>query len=152
MRKVKYNGKPTHLGRHGKVSTGDFVLLYEYEWDGLLDDNDFSLVEEINEPETPLSVPMGTDMYDLRSITWNSGNLYRLLNKYNSSRLVRIQEAMRFCGIDIPAMDHKTPRDTLIDSIHRAAIDQGWVKLREEDLLRSGVQKRKVRVRNAKLC
>ena len=140
MRKVKYQGPPTNLGRHGKVEVGDVLLLRENEWEQVQDDSRFQLEGsgELKERTSKAEVlPCATPVFDLRKIKWNSGRLDRHLTRLSKTQLIKVAVAMNLLGI--PAKDSRNFQYVdILDSVQYHAVLEGWVSLTREEILSGG--------------
>jgi hypothetical protein len=139
MRRVKYTGQPTSLGRHGEIQAGAVLQLRESEYASIRNNPLFKLEGDINpapKHKNSRLMPWAMPEFDLRTVRWK-GNLERQLFRMTKTRLCKVGQAMRRMGI--PALySREEERLNLIDSIHYYAAFYGWDKMDRNTIMNCG--------------
>lgn len=131
MKKVKYLGGETNLGRFGMIEKGAVLELYEYEWDSVCEDSKFRLIPEPHTEEAVAkaraALPAKGKSYALTVIQWDNKRLYGILNaRYPRQQCVQILTAMKEAGCIVRDFNEHTTRSSLADFIVEAARHSGW--------------------------
>lgn len=139
MKKVQYIGAGVEsLSRFGRVKKGDILEMYEYEFDCLVSDSDFkNLTQELSQEEKNIAVrvkPVGTTLFDLRSVAWENRNLVKYLTaRMSKQMLIKIISSINEIGGYIERSNIDDSREMLVDRIVSASRIMEWHKITIED-------------------
>jgi hypothetical protein len=131
MRTIKYVGEPKNIGRFGEVKKGQELALTEGEWDCVFDNPDFKLVGgDVNEEASELAkgiLPIGTPIFDLRTLPWENPNIFnRLTARASRNQLRSIIEAMRLAGAVVTEPNYDGEKLFVVDAIVAASRNMQW--------------------------
>lgn len=120
------------------MKKGDILEMYEYEFDCLAQDSDFkNLTKELSPEERSIAVrvkPVGTTLFDLRSVAWENRNLVKYLTaRMSKQMLIKIIGSINEIGGYIENSDVNDSREMLVDRIVSSARAMEWDKLTIED-------------------
>jgi len=138
MRRVKYEGKASNIGRFGNVKKGDVLELTEMEWSDIRAEAHFQLIDQpLSKEEREIAAriaPWGNGYFDLRTIPWENPNLPRqLLARAPKTRLVSILDAVKQNGGTVAeGYREMGERLWLVDAVMAAATLHGWTELTME--------------------
>ena len=144
MKTVEYNGVTIGcLGRFGKVSKGDRLTMFEWEYDSVVADKNYSLIGKqpsAEELEIASRVkPIHCGYVDLSMIDWSDNELYlKMSSRMSKGTIVRIYTAINQIGGHIVHSSVYDTREVLIDRVIEAIRYMGWDKLTAEDRARIG--------------
>jgi hypothetical protein len=152
MKTVEYNGPSIGcLGRFGKVSKGDRLTMFEWEYDSVSGDKNYSLLgKKPSQEELEIASrvkPIKCSFADLSMIDWSDKNLYsKMCSRMSKPSIVRVFQAINYVGGHIEHSSVYDTKDVLIDRIIEAIRYMGWDKLTEEDRAKIGGRVRGVPV------
>lgn len=140
MRSVKYIGETTNIGRFGQVKKGSVILVTEEEYGCVLGNPDYKLIEsDVNAEAMELAngiLPMGTPLFDLRTIPWENPKVsMRLAARASRNQLKSIVDSMRLAGAVVPEPDYDGDKIFVVDAIVTASRNMLWDKFTEEQRL-----------------
>jgi len=140
MRRHRYKGNPSNIGRFGEVNPGDILELTYLESVSVRDEAEWELLEDEQSPEereaSSRVKPWGTYRRDLRVIPWEDPKLGRMMiSRYSKGNLLKIVYAIQEVGGVIRELTLHTPKRLIVDAILEAASSMGWDKLTKAERL-----------------
>ena len=141
MKQVQYVGEEeANIGRFGMIKKGAKIDVYEWEWESMKGNSAYKLLSvEPSKEERALAErvkPSLTKHFDLRSIPWETPNLYRRLSSRMSKHtLIKLIRAINEAGGYIEESSVGEHRNALIDKVVAAASFMGWDKYTKETRL-----------------
>ena len=137
MRTVKYVGEPRNIGRFGDVVKGQELVLTEGEWDCVSLDPSYKLISgDVTDEAMRLAVgilPIGTPIFDLRTIPWENPNVFnRLTARASRNQLRGIIEAMRLAGAVVTEPNYDGEKLFVVDAIISASKNMRWDRYTEQ--------------------
>ena len=123
MKTVIYQGLVAAIGRFGTVEPGAHLQLTEAEFAGVKDEEQFELISR-RKPLREIA-PVGTPLFDLRLVEWDSNRITQILEGEGKSTLKNIVAAMNSLGCDLIVTEHdNTP--IIVDAIVAEAKALKW--------------------------
>ena len=112
--------------------------MYENEYDSLRGEPDYKLLTpELSVDEKAIATrvkPVGTQIFDLRTIAWENGNLGKYLTaRMSKQMLIKIIQAINDIGGYIEKSDVNDSREMLVDRIVTACRTMDWNKISIEE-------------------
>jgi len=140
MRTVKYVGEPKNIGRFGEVKKGQELVLTEGEWDCVEQDNAYKLLSgDVTSEAMKLGegiLPIGTPVFDLRTIPWENPNVFnRLTARASRNQLRGIIDAMRLAGAVVTEPNYDGEKLFVVDAIIAASKNMQWHRYTETQRL-----------------
>ena len=140
MRTVKYVGEPKNIGRFGEVKKGQELVLTEGEWDCVEQDPAYKLLSgDVNSEAMSLGdgvLPIGTPVFDLRTIPWENPNVFnRLTARASRNQLRGIIDAMRLAGAVVTEPNYDGEKLFVVDAIIAASKNMQWHRYTETQRL-----------------
>lgn len=144
MKTVEYKGETIEcLGRFGRVSKGKILEMFEWEYDSVIGDKNYSLIgSQPSQDELEIASrvkPIDCGFVDLSMIDWSDKHLYsKMSSRMSKGTIVRIYTAINQIGGHIVSSSVYDTREVLIDRVIEASRYMGWNKLTFEDRARIG--------------
>lgn len=140
MRSIKYIGETANIGRFGRVNKGSVILLTEDEYGCVSTDPDYKLIEsDVNIEAMELAngiLPVGTPLFDLRTIPWENPKVaMRLAARASRNQLKSIVDSIRLAGGVVAEPDYEGDKIFVVDAIVTASRNMLWDKFTEEQRL-----------------
>jgi hypothetical protein len=140
MRTVKYVGEPKNIGRFGEVKKGQELVLTEGEWDCVAEDAAYKLLSgDVTSEAMKLGegiLPIGTPVFDLRTIPWENPNVFnRLTARASRNQLRAIIDAMRLGGAVVTEPNYDGEKLFVVDAIISASKNMQWHRYTETQRL-----------------
>lgn len=133
MRNATYLGPAKNIGRFGLLRKKDVVALYEYEIESIDGTRMFQVAEFDFGDSVPKGVqPLGTPVYDLRTIPWNHPHLFKWLKRRGPQTLKNIACAVESLGIRL-TLDSQKSALSIADAVYAAAKYFNWTSLTVSD-------------------
>jgi hypothetical protein len=141
MRTVKYVGEPKNIGRFGDVKKGQELVLTEGEWDCVSLDPSYKLIDgDVTDEAMRLAagiLPIGTPIFDLRTVPWENPNVFnRLTARASRNQLRGMIEAMRLAGAVVTEPDYDGEKLFVVDAIISASKNMRWDCYTEQQRMR----------------
>lgn len=129
MRNATYLGPTKNIGRFGILRKKDVVALYEYEIESIDGTRMFQVAEFDFGDSVPKGIqPLGTPVYDLRTIPWNHPHLFKWLKRRGHQTLKNIACAIESLGIRL-TLDSRKSALSIADAVYAAAKYFNWTSL-----------------------